>query len=493
MTADRSAEYLASLVRELCKLPHETEWVEFKVNNADLQDIGEYLSALANAAALHGKACAYLLWGIEDTTHRIVGTSFSPSTVRKGNEALENWLLRLLEPQVEIRFTSLNVDGQPIVLLEIAAAANRPVRFAGTEYIRVGSYKKPLKDFPEKERALWRGFDHVPFEVGVAVAHASGDEVLRLLDYPAYFDLLQQPPPDGHAAILDALRRDNLIAANAAGAWEITHLGALALARDLRAFGRLARKALRVVVYRGVGRVETEREFDEPRGYASAFDALIQKIMALLPAAEVIESGLRRSLTAYPEIAVRELVANALIHQDFSVTGAGPTVEIFEGRIEITNPGEPLVDTDRFLDSPPLSRNEGLASLLRRFHICEERGSGIDKVVAATESAQLPPPRFERPPGFTRATLWAARPLAAMDKEERARACYLHAGLMYLQGAFLTNASVRERFGIAFPNRATASRLIRDALGSGLIVPRDREAAPSQMKYLPWWAVEVRA
>jgi len=489
MSTDRDADYLVGLVRELCKLPHETEWVEFKTNNADPQQIGEYISGLANIAALIGKAHGYLVWGVEDTTHRIVGTTFSPTSTRKGNEALESWLMRLLDPHVELRITQLNVDGKSVVLIEIGAATTRPVRFAGTEYIRVGSYKKSLKDFPEKERALWRVFDRTPFEVGVAVVHASSDEVLRLLDYPAYFELLQKPPPDGHAAILDALRRDNLIAPNVAGAWEITQLGAVALARDLRDFGRLARKGLRVVVYRGVGRVETERAFDELRGYASSFDALVQRVMALLPAVEVIEGGLRRTLTAYPEIAVRELVANALIHQDLSVTGAGPMVEIFDGRIEITNPGEPLVDTDRFLDSPPISRNEGLASLLRRFHICEERGSGIDKVVAATESAQLPPPRFERPPGFTRATLWAARPLSAMDKEERIRACYLHAGLMYLHGAFLTNASVRERFGIAFSNRATASRLIRDALASGLIVPRERDAAPSQMKYLPWWAV----
>ena len=90
--------------------------------------------------------------------------------------------------------------------------------------------------------------------------------------------------------------------------------------------------------------------------------------------------------------AVRELVANALIHQDFSVTGAGPMVEIFDGRIEITNPGEPLVDTRRFLDNPPASRNEALTSLMRRFDICEERGSGIDKVVAEVERHQLPAP-----------------------------------------------------------------------------------------------------
>jgi ATP-dependent DNA helicase RecG len=74
MTSDRTPEYLAGLVRELCKLPRETEWLEFKTNNEDPREIGEYVSALANAAAYSGKAFAYLIWGIEDGTHRVVGT-----------------------------------------------------------------------------------------------------------------------------------------------------------------------------------------------------------------------------------------------------------------------------------------------------------------------------------------------------------------------------------------------------------------------------------
>jgi ATP-dependent DNA helicase RecG len=94
----------------------------------------------------------------------------------------------------------------------------------------------------------------------------------------------------------------------------------------------------------------------------------------------------------YPEIAVRELIANALIHQNFSVTGVGPMIEIFANRMEITNPGIPLVQTDRFLDSPPRSRNETLASIMRRIGICEERGSGVDKIIFETELYQLPAP-----------------------------------------------------------------------------------------------------
>ena len=205
MSSARPADYLGSLVRELCKLPRETEWVEFKVNDAEPRAIGEYLSALANAAALVGKAFAYLVWGIRDEDHAVVGTTFDPHATRVGNEELESWLLRLLAPKIDFRFFEVRVDGQPVVLLKIARSARHPVRFSGQEFLRVGSYKKKLKDFPEKERALWRIFDQIPFEDHVASEHVSADEVLRLLDYPAYFDLLERPLPTNLDGILAAL------------------------------------------------------------------------------------------------------------------------------------------------------------------------------------------------------------------------------------------------------------------------------------------------
>ncbi len=150
--------------------------------------------------------------------------------------------------------------------------------------------------------------------------------------------------------------------------------------------------------------------------------------MALVPTNEVIERALRKTAPMYPELAIRGLVANALIHQDFFPTGTGPMVELFEDRVEITNPSAPLVSTERFLDTPPKSHNEALASLMRRFRICEERNSGIDKVVFQTEMFQLPAPLFEAPEGFTRIVLFSHRPLGGMDREDRVRACYLLPG-----------------------------------------------------------------
>ena len=488
MTSDRPEAYLVSLVHELRTLPYETEWVEFKVNNAEPQDIGEYISALANTAALVGKAFAYLVWGVHDEDHTVVGTTFDPWATRVGNEELESWLLKLLEPKIHFRFFNVTVDKYTVVLLEIARAAGQPVRFQGHEFIRVGSYKKKLKDFPEKERSLWRIFDHKPLEEGVTIERASGEEVLRHLDYPAYFDLLERPLPANRDEILAALADDNLIHRCEAGGWTITNLGALLFAKNLNDFHSLRRKAMRVIQYRGKGRIETLKEQVGTKGYACGFEGMIGYINGLLPANEIIEQALRKTVPMFPELAVRELVANALIHQDFLVTGAGPMVEIFDDRIEITNPGEPLVDTQRFLDTPPKSRNEALASLMRRFRICEERGSGIDKVVSQVELFQLPAPLFEKPPGFTRTVLFANKPLTMMDKSDRIRACYLHACLRYVTRQPMTNTSVRERFGISEKNASLASRLLNEAVEAGLIVVSDPEAGTRIRSYLPFWA-----
>ena len=490
MTLGRRDEYLTSLVQELRKLSEENEWVEFKVNERDPEEIGEYVSALANSAALVGKAVAYLVWGISDREHKIVGTNFKPRAEKVGNEELENWLLYLLAPRVQIQFSETVVEGRSVVVLEIERALRSPVQFRGQEFIRVGSYKKRLKDFPEKERALWHIFDQTSFEDGIAVERVPDDEVFQLLDYPAYFKLLDQPLPANRSGILDTLMSDRLISRCDAGGWNMTNLGLMLFAKGLGDFKNLRRKAIRVIQYRGRSRIETLREQVGNKGYACGFEGLIRFINGLLPFSEVIEEALRKTVPAFPELAVRELVANALIHQDFLITGAGPMVEIFEDRIEITNPGVPLVDTQRFVDSPPRSRNEALASFMRRIGICEERGSGWDKVVFLSELNQLPAPLAEVAGDNTRVVLFAPRPLSSMNQAERVRATYLHACLRYVNREYLTNTSVRERFGIEVRNSAKASRLISEAVQEGAIVPDDPTAAPKLMRYVPWWAKE---
>ena len=278
MTSDHDIDYIVGVVRELCKLPRETEWSEFKVNQSDPQEIGEYISALANGAALNEKSKGYLVWGIEDKTHAIIGTSFSPFAARKGNEPLESWLLRSLTPKIDFRFFELNIDGQPVVLLEIARAFRHPVRFQKEAYIRVGQVKKLLKDAPDRERELWRILDKVRYEDLLAAEHVTADEVLRRLDYPAYFDLLKLPLPANREGILEALSNDRLICACHAGGWNITNMGAILFAKHLADFPTIQRKTVRVIQYRGSGRTESLKEQAGNKGYANGFSGLIAYI-----------------------------------------------------------------------------------------------------------------------------------------------------------------------------------------------------------------------
>lgn len=482
-------DYLPSLLRELLALPGETEWAEFKCNNDNPQQIGEYISALANSAALRGKPFGYVVWGVDDGTHQVVGTTFRPSKARKGDQELENWLVTQLQPRLEFRFHEFEYQGANVAIIEIPKAERCPVQFRGEEFIRVGTYKKKLKEFPEKERELWRGFDTTPFEAQIAAEGVAAGDVLKLLDYPSYFRLLDLPLPENRTGILDRLAADRMVRRRESASYDITNLGAILFATDLQNFDRLQRKAIRVIEYRGANRVETRREQPGRRGYAVGFEGLIEYINQVLPENEVIERALRGTVTMYPELAIRELVANAIIHQDFSICGTGPMVEIFEHRMEITNPGLPLVDTLRFLDDPPISRNEGLAAFMRRINVCEERGSGIDKVVFETELYQLPAPKFEVTAQHTRASLFAHRDFAAMQAEDRIRACYLHACLRYVSSDLMTNASLRERFRVDQRNYSMISRLIKDTIEAGLVKPHDPSSrSRKHAKYLPFWA-----
>lgn len=488
MSIERPDDYFLNILNEVRKLPAETELVEFKHNNTDPNEIGEYISALANSAALLGKVTAWMIWGVDDHSHDILGTDFNPHLAKAHNQELECWLLQLLSPKIDIRFHSLQVDEKPVVMLKIGAAFRHPVQFKNTEFIRIGSYKKKLKDFPEKERELWRFFDRTPFECEIAAENVTAEQVLKLLDYPAYFALLKKNLPEGREGFIGALAADELIVPGFSGKWNITNIGAMLFARQLSDFRSVKRKAIRVVLYKGEDRVKTIREQEGVYGYACGFKGLISFITNLLPSNEVIGQALRKEVPMFPELAIRELIANAIIHQDFHATGTAPMVEIFASRMEITNPGHPLVKTDRFLDSPPKSRNEELASFMRRIGICEERGSGIDKVVSQTEFYQLPAPIFETTDGHTRTVLFAHRELKDMDKADRVRACYLHACLKYVQRNYMTNTSLRERFGIEEKNRAMVSRIIADTRDEKLIRIFDDSVGSKAKKYLPWWA-----
>ena len=488
MPLARPEQPVADLVARLIEYP-EAEWLEFKENNFQPDVIGEYISALSNSAAIIGRRVAYLIWGVRDSDRSIVGTAFAPETKKVGNEPLENWLSRLLSPRPSIQFAIGNVDEHPVVALTIPAALREPVQFKGVAYIRVGSQKKKLSEYPEKARLLWQALGSSSFESGIARHGLDAVEVLELLDYPAYFHLFKKPHPETRSGILESLHSSSLIAPDDMGRWAITNLGAVLFARNLDQFSSLSRKAVRVIRYSGNARIKTIKEQEVSRGYAAGFADLVKYIVDQLPENEIIGQALREVVPMYPELAIRELVANALIHQDFVISGAGPTVALFNNRIEISNPGRPLIDPSRFIDYEPRTRNEALGRAMRRVGICEERGSGWDKIGFEVELHGLPAPLVEATEDFTRVVLFAPKAFNEMDRSERIQAVYLHACLRYVARERMTNTSLRERFKIDRTNAAVASRLIREAIRDKVIALADPQVQGfAQRSYVPFWA-----
>jgi Predicted transcriptional regulator containing an HTH domain and an uncharacterized domain shared with the mammalian protein Schlafen len=477
-----------ALVDELLQLPAETSWVEFKENNTDLDMIGKRISALSNAARLADQPFAYMLWGVRDSDHSAVGTSFDPSSQLHQKQPIELWLAQRLQPALVFNFRTIHYRDARLVLLEIPSANSSPVEFDRLAYIRIGSATPRLSDHPERLKALWAKLQPYAWETGIAAQFVSSDEVLGKLDYTSYFDLTGQPLPDNRKGIFDKLSADHLIREDVGGHWNITNLGAVLFAKRLADFSSsIARKAVRFVAYEGLSRADTvTHRQDGQKGYANGFTGLIDFIDGLIPRNEFIGKAFREERPLYPAIAIRELIANALIHQDMTLTGTGPLVEMFRDRLEITNPGKPLVQPERFLDFPPRSRNEALASLMRRMRLCEEQGTGIDKVIVAVELHHLPPPDFRVEGDAVRTILYAPRRFAEMTPEERVRACYQHAALKHLSGQRMKNSSLSERLGIDPQNAAQASGVIRQALKAELIRPAD--PAHPRAGYVPYWA-----
>jgi ATP-dependent DNA helicase RecG len=483
-----SPDELVILIKDLQALPRECEWVEFKVNNSNPQEIGEYLSALSNSACYHNQKYGYLVFGIENETHRLVGTSFYPIKEKKGNQELENWLATQLNPRVDFNIFDFEHDGFHFSIFRVESTRDTPVGFRGIAYIRIGSYKKQLNDHPERERKIWTATNAHVFEREFAIHGIGEDEVLKIIDYPAFFDLLKLPLPDNRHGILDRLIIEKVIVQQG-DQFAVTNLGGLLFSRDMNMLDSIARKAVRVIFYQGKNRIETIKEQVGKKGYASGFEGLLKYIEDQIPTNEVIDKALRKTVPIYPILAIRELVANAIIHQDFSIKGSSPMVEVFSNRMEITNPGKPLIDPLRFVDHNPESRNEVLARFMRRLNICEERGSGIDKVVFECEYNQLPAPEIIVGDNFTRVILYSHKPFTQMDKQDKIRACYLHACLKYVSGELMTNQTLRIRFGIEEHNYSIASRVISETKDADLVKDYDpSNKSRPQAKYLPIWA-----
>lgn len=481
-------ENLEKLVIELCKYDNETTWIEFKHNNYNFDMIGKDVSALANSATISEKNRAYMIWGVHDETHEIIGTKDNLQSLKRGGQELEGWLRQMLSKNANFEFHQTEINEKTVGILIVYKAESQTVSFQKNNYIRVGSSTKLLNDFPEIEAQLWDKLRNTKFEDGIAKKDLILSDALQLLDYSVYFDIKKEKLPSDLEGIAHYMLEESILIKQDNGLYAITNLGAILLAKNLSDFSRVSRKAVRVVQFKGTNRLEMLKEDVGNKGYVCGFEGLIKYISALIPTQEAITGALREHKTAYPTLAIREVVANALIHQDFSIQGTGPVVEIFENRIEITNPGKPLVDIKRIIDNPPKSRNEKLATLMRRLRICEELGTGWDKIALSCEISQLPTPKIDLYEDSTRIIMFSKLPFTSIPTEDKLWACYVHAVVKQIEGNQLTNKSLRERFGLQETSSASISRLIKEAVIKKYIKPLDENTAPKHMRYIPYWA-----
>lgn len=480
------------LIYSLIGYPHETEWLEFKTSNNEPDRIGCDISALANAAAWLGRNQAYKIWGVDDATHALVGTSFDYLAAKaKGNQDLLVWLKQMLTPNANYEFSQFDHDGRHYVVLTIQAACDQPVSYKGTVYVREGSSTTSIVTGSAREAELWRRLQRSNFEERVALEDVEIEELSELLDVKAYFGLLGLMHPTGAQELCLPLVEQDIIRQQDNGRYAITNLGALLLARRMGNFPGLQRRPIRILLFAGRGNQEIldDRTFEE--GYALSLQRAEEYIMANVPSSEVAEGVFRRVRHAYPQRAVRELLGNMTIHQDLSVTDQGPLVGIYQNRIEFGNPGVSLVRPERVLNAQPKTRNRGLVGLLRQMDICEEGGTGWDLAVGACELRHMLPPHMESDEELgTRVTLYAGNAFERMGKRDRLNALYWHACLRYAEGEGMSNRTLRERFGLPEDNKSSLamSRLIREACEDGMIKIEDANAGTRNRKYLPFWA-----
>lgn len=461
-------------LEEWMQVPKETEGLEFKAAKTgyDGDKFIDYCVGIANDGG--GK----LVLGVTDKPpRRVVGTPAVNDPAGMQKKVLDTI-------NFDVRIEAIKHPGGRVVVCHIPKRPlGTPLHHDGKYLTRSGEELRAMN--PEHLRAI---FDegNPDWLMRPAREKCSASDVVRLLETEAFHKLLKLPYP-GRNAVLSRLANEKLITQHG-DLYTINNLGAILFAKRLDEFEGLARKAPRVIVYEGANKLKPYRVFQPgTKGYAVGFEGLINFINNQIPTNEIVGKVFRDEVKMFPEIAIRELVANALIHQDFSEIGTSVIVEIYNDRIEIFNPGKSIISTERFVDGVQ-SRNETLAGLMRRFGICEEQGLGIDRVIASAEMYQLPAPYFGVGEKHTLAVMYAHKTFEEMDSEDKVRACFQHCVLRWVMNEKMTNGTLRDRFNLPEGRSETVSRIINETMLQGKIKSGDPASTSKRYaSYVPYW------
>lgn len=475
------------LDKSLGKIQIELNEIDWKEDLSPQNDkLCRHISAFANMPG-----GGYLVFGIDNKTGQVLG--IDKSKTDNIIERLASLCRDGVTPLVKLDHSIETYRDKEVLFIYVQESAIKPVHLVSRtiedSFIRSGGTTR--KASRQEVGALMLNSKSPNWEELHSSKLLTDLEVITLLEYDKILELLGKPIPSDMSEILKWLEDEKMIVNVDGKGYYITNFGAIAAARDLNKFDGLVRKTVRLIKYEGKNKVGASKEFPGRKGYAGGFESLITFIQGLLQDSEVIKNALRVDTSIYPEIAIRELIANILIHQDFTIRGTGPMIEIFEDRIVFSNPGKllPTKNIDRLIRTTPESRNEILASAFRRYNICEERGSGFEKAIIAIELFGLPPLKFEELENSFVVTMYAPKKYAEMTNDERVEACYQHSIIEYYGNGGFNNASLRKRFGMHDKQASQISLLIKDAVDAGKIKPKDPENESKKFSlYVPYWA-----
>jgi ATP-dependent DNA helicase RecG len=384
---------LTLLLDRLLAQTGEHEWLEFK-HNDDPHTIGEYISALANAAALDGEPCGYMVWGIEDVTRRVLGTRFKPGSAKIGAQLLDMWLHQYLRPKLDFRFEAFDYQGQPVVVLRVPAAVAQPVSFHEVEYIRIHSAKVKLASHADKEARLW------------ARLNTRGDWSAELVSEASVADLDPAALAEGRQRFSE--KYPNL--ADEVKGWDAaTLLSKLKLSRS----GQLTRAALLLF-----GKDEAAQYLPLPPQVSWVLkdadgtmldyhhyglplllvpDALFARIQNLT--VRYLRPGtlFPTEVPQYDPWVIREALNNAIAHQDYAVGGRVNVVQKPD-QLAFSNLGsflpgkvESLLAQDR---SPEQYRNPCLTQAMVALKLIDTVGSGIRRMFVEQRKRLFPLPDY---------------------------------------------------------------------------------------------------
>jgi predicted HTH transcriptional regulator len=471
---------------KLLEAQHELNEIDWKVAlSDDKKRLAEHLCAFANYPG-----GGYLVFGItQDASLK----GFTADEIEETSNRIANLGRDAVEPALQLDHHRVKFQGTDILLVQIPEAPIKPVHKRGKsiEYTSIRTGGTTRRASRQDIGTMMLHSQTPRWENCHASMLLSDEELLNALVVDPILEMLNQPVPNGAEERLKWMTDSAFVVRHPSGGGYITNLRAISAAADLRKYATLADKSARVIVYDGLNKTKTRSDIEGWRGYAIAFQGLLKYVCNLLPKSEVIAQALRETVPVYPELALREVIANALIHQDFTISGSRPLIEIYDDRIEISNPGKllPSKSIERIIGTQPESRNEKLARAFRLYRICEQRGSGLLRAATEVEVFGLPPIRFEEESNHFKVTLSAPRTFAQMSAHERLNACYQHALLKYCSHSVMTNKSLRERLKMPEKQRSMVSRLIQEAIDNKLIAPANPEnASKKYTEYVPAWA-----